>query len=129
MKLFHPMDHATNAPHSPAELADKLRHLPVEAQAAFGRFQRSRAREDLDPVIFAILEDFLPPISERPLAAPPGSASPMADLGLDSLAITELVFFAEDLFGITISNDDLLGVRTLDELRSLIHRKATASAA
>jgi acyl carrier protein len=53
----------------------------------------------------------------------------MEDLGYDSLAITELIFFTEELFGITISNEEILEARTLDELRHFIHRKVTAVAA
>jgi len=76
-------------------------------------------------VIIAILEDYIPHPSARPLAELPGSTLLMSDLGFDSLAITEVVFFAEDLFGIRITNEEIIQVRTIDDLRGFLRRKLT----
>ena len=106
-----------------AEQADRIKHLPAAALAAFQQFHATGDPAGLDPVIFAILQDFAPRHPARPLAELPGDTQLMADLGFDSLALTEVVFFNEDLFGITITNDELVQVRTLDDLRGFIHRK------
>lgn len=103
--------------------ASKIRHLPVEAQAAYTRFQAHGDPAVLDPLIFAILESYMPRKPEEPLATRPGDTRLMEDLGLDSLAITEVVFFTEDLLEITIANEEILKVRTLDDLREFIRRK------
>ena len=79
-------------------------------------------------MIFAILDDFIPQPSAAPLSTLPGSTRLIDDLGFDSLAITEVVFFAEDLFGITISNEEIAQVRSLDALRGFIHDKVVARA-
>jgi len=50
----------------------------------------------------------------------------MDELGFDSLAITEVVFFTEELFEISIANEEILAVRSLDDLRSFIRRKVSA---
>ena len=123
------MKHPPLTATSPVHLAEKLRHLPPEAQAAFIRFQISFQARDLDPVIFAILDDFIPQKPETALAAHPGDTRLMDDLGFDSIAITETIFFTEELFGITISNEEILQVRTLDELRHFILRKTAVSIA
>lgn len=107
---------------------EKIRHLSVDAQAAFQRFRQDGNPADLDPVIFAILTDFIPHAPARPLAEYPGTTLLMEDLGLDSLAITEIVFFTEDLLGISIANEEILTVRTLDDLRTFIQRKAARKA-
>jgi acyl carrier protein len=107
---------------------DKLRHLPAPAVAAFRRFQAEGDASGLDVVTFAILEDYIPRKPERPLAELPPDSRLIDDLGFDSLAITELVFFTEELFGISITNEEILAVHTLDELRVFVRRKATGRA-
>lgn len=108
---------------NPDSREDKLRHLPEPAVAAFRRFQAEGDASGLDVVIFAILEDYIPRKPEKPLADLPPETRLIDDLGFDSLAITELVFCMEELFGISISNEEILGVRTLDELRLFARRK------
>jgi acyl carrier protein len=121
----------TSAPKPPsqADQEEALRHLPAEAKEAFRRFRESGDVTVLDPVILAILADFIPRKSARPLTDLPGDTRLMDDLGFDSLAITEVVFFTEDLFGISIANEEILQVRTLDDLRSFVHRKVAGRAA
>lgn len=108
-----------------ANLDDKLRHLPPAACDAFRRFKASGDVSVLDPVVFGILEDFIPRKPEKPLAEFPPETRLIDDLGFDSLAITELVFFTEELFGITIANEEIMQVRTIDELRVFVRRKVT----
>ena len=107
----------------------RLKHLPLAARTAFARFQAGGEATELDPVILAILEDFIPQDSSVPLAELPGSTRLIDDLGFDSLAITEVVFFAEDLFEINITNEEIIQVRTLDDLRGFIRGKVTGRAA
>lgn len=111
------------------ESEDRIKHLPEEARAAYQQFQLSRNPAALDPVIFAILEDFIPQAPAQPIAQLPGASQLIQDLGFDSLAITEVVFFTEDLFKITITNEEIMQVRTLDDLRSFIHRKVAPRSA
>ena len=106
---------------------DKLRHLPEAAQAAYHRFVSGRDPKDLDIVVFAIVQDFAPKRPGPSIAAAEASSRLMEDLGLDSLAITEIAFFAEDLFKFSISNEEILQVRTIDDLRGFIRRKAASS--
>jgi acyl carrier protein len=115
-------------PANPTDRENSLRHLPPDAQAAFLRFQADGDPSGLDPVLFAILADYIPRDTVVPLAALPGSTRLIDDLGFDSLAITEVVFFTEDLFGINITNEEIVGVRTLADLREFISRKATPPA-
>jgi len=109
--------------------AQKIKHLPATAQAAFRRYQVENDPAALDPLIFAILENYNPRKLGRPLAEHPGSALLMDELGFDSLAITEVIFFMEDLFEINIANEEIIKVRTLDDLRGFIRRKVAARTA
>lgn len=112
---------AATAPQSPL---DKLRHFPVEIQDSYKKFEETGDKDALAKVIFAILGDFIP---KRPGAQPLGSLPETTrlidDLGFDSLAITETVFFAEDLFSISITNEEILSVRTVGDLKEFIIKK------
>jgi acyl carrier protein len=112
-----------------ANYEEKIRHLPVAARTAFQRFHSTGEVEALDPVVTAILEDFIPHTPARPVSELPGNTELIAGLGFDSLAITEVVFFTEDLLGIQISNEEILQVRTLDDLRAFVRRKVSTRAA
>lgn len=112
-----------------ADQDEALRHLPEGARQAFNQFRTSGDPQVLDPVILAILADFIPRKATVALAELPGTTRLMEDLGFDSLAITEVVFFTEDLFGIAIANEEIIQVRTLDDLRSFVHRKVAGRAA
>ncbi len=107
---------------------ERIRHLPATARDAYQRFQATGEPVALDVVILAILEDFIPRTPSAPLAELPGTTRLVDDLGFDSLAITEVVFFVEDLFSITISNQEIVLVRTLDDLRSFVRHKVPAPA-
>ncbi|SDS13624.1 acyl carrier protein [Opitutus sp. GAS368] len=116
---------ASVSPVAPNYQYESIRHLPAAARAAFARFQVIGDPAALDPVLLAILEDFIPKTPARPLAELPGGTRLIDDLGFDSLALTEVVFFTEDLFGITITNEEIIRVRTLDDLRGFIHDKVS----
>jgi acyl carrier protein len=118
-----PVPGSAPKPPSPADQEEALRHLPDDAREAFQRYKATGDVAVLDPVILAILADFIPRKAEKPLAEVPGDSRLIEDLGFDSLAITEVVFFTEDLFGISIANEEILQVRTLDDLRGFVHRK------
>ena len=105
---------------------DSIRHLPAAARAALDRFGSGSNPSSLDPVLLAILDDYIPRTPARPLAELPGDTRLIEDLGFDSLAITEVVFFTEDLFGITITNEEIVQVRSLDDLRRFIRHKLAA---
>ena len=120
---MHPTTTTQITPAGSEKPEDKIRHLSDDVRASFRRFQTHGDLAALDPVILAILEDFIPKTPAKPLAEAPGTALLIDDLGFDSLAITEVVFFTEDFFGISIANEEIIQVRTLDDLRNFVRRK------
>jgi 3-hydroxyacyl-[acyl-carrier-protein] dehydratase len=99
-----------------------LGRLPARVLEAFERF---RARGDpaaVEAVVMAAVVDYRPAGSGA--TRPIGDATLLIDdLGYDSVSVAELVFFLEDLFEVTVTNEDIQGVRTIGELRSCVARK------
>lgn len=119
---------ASSSPSTPgaSDPSQKIQHLPEAAQAAFRRFKIDGDPAALDVLIFAFLDYYKPRKQDPSLADSRGDALLIEDLGFDSLAITEVVFFTEDVFDISIANEEILQVRTLDDLRSFIRQKVAA---
>jgi acyl carrier protein len=111
-----------NLPASPSQLA----RYPAEARDAYERFRTGGDPEALRVVVLAAVRDFMP---KRNLGATnieiKDEMRLMEDLGYDSLAVAETVFFFEDLFKVRIENTELMSVRTIGELRGFVTRKLT----
>ena len=99
------------------------RYFPADVCEAYARFCASREPADADIVVIAIVLDHIPDKNLRPASPPADSLALAADLGFDSVAITEMVFFLEDLFQIRITNDQILRVRTIGDLRAFVRQK------
>lgn len=110
-------------PASPPQLS----RYPAEARDAYERFRATGDNEALRLVVFAAVRDFMP---KRNLGAQielRDEMRLMEDLGYDSLAVAETVFFFEDLFKVRIENTELMSVRTIGELREFVVRKMSAT--
>ena len=108
---------------SPSPLAS----FPPEVQDAHARWLEQRDPAALDAGVLAIVAYHRP--RREPGAAPqplPDSAQLIADLGYDSLALAEIVFFVEDLYQVSISNEDLKTLDTIASLRAYVRTKVAA---
>ena len=104
-----------------------LERFPDEVRAAHARFCASDDPAALQVVIEAAVRDFMPrrgtTARDLPLR---DDLRLIEDLGFDSLAIAETVFFFEDLFKVSIKNEDLLALRTIGELRTYVAGRVAA---
>jgi acyl carrier protein len=104
-----------------------LARFPAGVRDAFAQFLAGGDIDALNTVLFAVVRDFLPR-KNPPAAGPlPDNARLVEDLGFDSLAIAEIVFFMEDLFQIKISNAEILQMSTVGQLRAFVLRKFAAA--
>ncbi|QYM79617.1 hypothetical protein K0B96_03080 [Horticoccus luteus] len=110
---------------SPAGDVPLLRHFSPEVREAFACLRETGNPAAADTVLLAIVRDHQP---QKPAVAAPleDQQALIADLGFDSVAITEMVFFIEDLFQVSISNEEILSIRTVGELRAFVRRKLPA---
>ena len=103
--------------------ADKLAGFPPEIQAAYVAFAETGNPERLDEVVLGVLKNFLASPPDESLGRLPGTTRLLEDLGCDSLAIVDMLFLAESLFDIKISDEEMAKVTTLDALRESFRKK------
>lgn len=113
----------------PPNASHPLARFPAEIRAAFERFTANGATADLRVVVDAALIDFMP---KRDAAQAPvlrDEQRLMEDLGFDSLAIAETVFFFEDLFKVSIQTQEIMALSTVGQLRAFVAHKLASRAA
>ncbi len=103
--------------------------FPAEVRKAHEDFLASGDLAALDSVVLAVVLDHCPKneAGEVQGAQLGESARLMEDLGLDSLALAEIVFFFEDLYGLLITNQDLKAIRTLADIRAFVRTSLAAA--
>lgn len=101
-----------------------LAKFPPEVCAAHERFMATGDLDALSVVVLAVFRDFQP-ARMRAIAGIefPDSARLIEDLGFDSLGLAEIVFFIEDLYKISISNEEITAVVTVGQLKAFVLAK------
>ncbi len=114
-------DHPTSE-----KLRDTLRGFPEETIRDCAEFQATADPAAFDRAVLGLVHHHLSPKPPRPLATYPRSTALVAELGLDSITMVELVFIFEDLFAAKLPQEELLQVVTLDDLLNLLRRHLPA---
>jgi acyl carrier protein len=101
-----------------------LAHLPAEIQTAHAQFLATGEVEAADRVLLAIVREHIPH-SRQPAAGIElhDESRLIEDLGFDSLAIAEVVFFVEDLYRVRIPQDQLLRLTRVGDLRAYLRTR------
>ncbi len=122
---------ATPAPVDPVErVRSLLKGYPAGTVEAALEFTRDRSPEALRRTLAGVLRFHQPPpVGQAPRLNPadaPGDTKLVDDLGIDSLAMVEMTFLMQDLWGVTFTDDELRAIMTLDDLSRAILGKASA---
>ncbi|MEY2878569.1 MAG: hypothetical protein RLZZ15_949 [Verrucomicrobiota bacterium] len=120
-----------NAPDSAARLAharELLRGYPPGTVEAAEEFFRGGDPGALDRLLNGVLLHHLASKSDRPpFATLPPDARLVEDIGVDSLAMVEMVFLLEELLGAKFPDDELRRLQTLADLRAAVRAKAAGA--
>lgn len=103
-----------------------LRGYAAPTVEAGARYVATGDPAAFDALVFGVIAHHLPRKPAEPLEALPGSTKLVADLGLDSFTMIELVFAFEDLFAVALSQEKLMAVVTIDDLRAFLRENLPA---
>lgn len=106
-----------------------LAHYPTNVQAAHARYLATGDIDAADVVILAIVQSHLPSRVLRRTEQLLDEHRMVQDLGLDSLAVAEIVFLVEDLYRIRIRHSDLNRIATIRDLRAFIRNELVTKVA
>ena len=109
--------------------AEKLAGFAPEVPAAYIAFAETGDPALLDEVVLGVLQYYLATQPAEPLLRMPDSTRLIEDLGCDSLTIVDMLFLAESLFDIKISDQEMAQATTLGALREYFRKSVLAKGA
>ncbi|WP_269537571.1 acyl carrier protein [Cerasicoccus fimbriatus] len=101
----------------------RARHYSPDFQNAFVRFMSTGDRSCLSTLALGLLEHHVEDLSKEWLAAHAETLNLRTDLGSDSMMLAEVAFAVEELFDVTMNNQDLVELENLNDLANLIEQK------
>jgi len=106
-----------------AEIKEELRRCSPETLTAALRFREQGDSTAIPTVVYGLLERYQPAPAKLALKDANDETRLIEDLGLDSLALLEVVFAIEGVLKLQINNDELKEVRTLGKLNQFLRDK------
>ena len=107
----------------PGQIIAEMLGFPSACVEAALRFRESGKFEDFSAMLPGMISFHLPRRAPRVPEVLTDGLRLKEDLGLDSLALTEMVFKLEDLFGIPIETREVFGLATVGDMRAFLQRK------
>ncbi len=105
------------------EITTALKRCSEETRSAALRLQDHVDDRDLDLVIRGVLARDLQEERLPSLPKATDDSRLMDDIGMDSFGMIEVVMTAEEVFGITITNEEMKGIQTLGALKAFLRAK------
>ena len=103
-----------------AHLREVLKRCSASTYQAACQFRKTGHIEHLHAIVLGVIERYVEPDLRPKLKQPHDDLLLIEDLGLDSLTMMDIVILAEDVFQISINNDELRQLRTLGDVRCFI---------
>ncbi|HEY5893837.1 MAG TPA: acyl carrier protein [Chthoniobacterales bacterium] len=110
-----------------ATIIHALKRCDDTAVSAALEFQQTRDAAHIQPVIHGLIRREMPEENATDLATAPSETRLIEDLGLDSLALMEIVMSAEEVFDIKIENNELKQIATLAGLSVFVQTKLSSA--
>ena len=108
---------------SEEQLRESLKRCSPRTIAAAIEYRRTGRSEFLAPIVLGIIERFVEPEFRSKIQEGNDEVRVVEDLGVDSLMMLEIVMLVEDTLDVSIENDELMELRTLGDVKTLIECK------
>lgn len=108
-----------------AELQAALKRCSPDTLSAAREFRQTGDVAQLDQVIHGVVERYVERELRPKLRRGDGSIRLVEDLGLDSLSLMEIVVLAEDVLRISVTNEELTGLKTIGDLNRFVVAKVS----
>jgi len=105
------------------DLQEDLKRCSEATRKAVFEFLETGRVDLLPTIVKGIVERFLEPEMRPKLQEGDGSLRLVDDLGIDSLTMMEIVVLAEEAFGISIDNEELRDLRSIDDVIAFMDAK------
>jgi 3-hydroxyacyl-[acyl-carrier-protein] dehydratase len=104
-------------------LRESLKRCSASTYEAVCQFRKTADPEHLPAIVLGVIDRYVEPALQARLKHPDDELRLAEDLGIDSLSMMEIVMLAEEVFQISIKNEELCHLRTLGEARRFIECK------
>jgi 3-hydroxyacyl-[acyl-carrier-protein] dehydratase len=101
-------------------LETQFRKCSPETIRTIYDFKRTREIELVPPIVRGLAQKYLQAEAVEKLS---DSQTTLASLGVDSLTMMEIMLDVQDALDLTITDEELQGVQTLDEVSALLRTK------
>ncbi len=105
------------------QFRESLRRCSEETVEAAIEYRRCGDSKYLPTIVLGIIERFVEPEFRSKLSDGDDDIRVVEDLGVDSLMMLEIVMLVEETLNLSIQNDELLELKTLGDVKTLIHCK------
>ena len=106
-----------------AEIKEELSRCSPETLTAALRFREQGDQTAIPTVVYGLIERYQPATAKLSLKDAKDDTRLIEDLGLDSLALLEVVFAIEGVLKLHIENEELKEIRTLGKLNQFLRDK------
>lgn len=120
-----PIQHVENklSEEQKQELTEELKRCPAGTIEAALTFRQEKDPKQVPIIVMGVIERFLEPEARPILSKGDMETSLMEDLGIDSLTMLEIVMLLEKTLQISFNNEELLELRTLEDVHSFMEAK------
>ena len=104
-------------------LTEELIGFPPDCLQAILAFQKEQSATNLRALLPSFISFHLPAGVELPSQPFDDKLQLVQDMGLDSLALSEMAFKMEDVFGFRVESQEVFGIETFGDLVAFLSEK------